>query len=170
MNPKRITVHCSANRIGRYLTAKELRKFHTDPEPVGRGWSDIGYHFVIRTDGIVETGRPLTRQGAGVAGHNKNNIHICLVGGLDLRGRPADTYTHEQYHALFALICDLCERFKIPYSNVCGHRDFSPDLNGDGVITSNEFIKECPCFDVRTWFAKQLRINSFLKETSNASG
>jgi hypothetical protein len=32
--------------------------------------------------------------------------------------------------------------------NVLGHRDFSPDLNGDGLITPNEWMKACPCFDV----------------------
>ena len=34
---------------------------------------------------------------------------------------------------------------------ILGHRDTSPDLNGDGRIEPNEFIKACPCFDVRTW-------------------
>ncbi|USL90055.1 hypothetical protein [Vibrio phage vB_VpaS_CHI] len=152
MYPKRITVHCSANRKGRYLTATELRKFHTDPEPVGKGWSDIGYHFVIRTDGAVDKGRPITRQGAGVGGQNKDNVHICLVGGLDAKGKPAFTYTDVQMNALYGLISDLTDKYQIPLDKVCGHRDYSPDLNGDGNITEDEWIKVCPCFDVRSWF------------------
>lgn len=151
MYPRRITIHTSANRKGRYLTASELRKFHTDPEPVGKGWSDIGYHFVIRTDGAVEEGRPLTRQGAGVKGHNKDNVHICLVGGLDSNGKPAFTYSDAQMNALYGLIMDLSGKYQIPLPEVCGHRDYSPDLNGDGEITSDEWIKVCPCFDVRSW-------------------
>ncbi|QMV29681.1 N-acetylmuramoyl-L-alanine amidase [Vibrio phage vB_VnaS-AQKL99] len=151
MYPKRITVHCSANRKGRYLTAAELRKYHTDPEPVGKGWSDIGYHFVIRTDGATEKGRPLTRQGAGVGGHNKDNVHICLVGGLDANGKPSFTYSSAQMNALYGLIMDLCNEYQIPLTLVCGHRDYSPDLNGDGNITEDEWIKVCPCFDVRSW-------------------
>lgn len=158
MNPKWITVHCSASRKGRYLTAQELRKFHTEPEPVGRGWSDIGYHIVIRTDGIVEEGRPMNRNGAHVRGHNRDNIGICLIGGLDIHGKPADTYNEKQYHALFATIVKLCEEHGIPFENVKGHRDWSPDLNKDGVITSDEFIKDCPCFDVQAWFKRQLSI------------
>ena len=35
---------------------------------------------------------------------------------------------------------------------VIGHRDTSPDRNGDGIISPNEFIKMCPCFDVRNEF------------------
>jgi N-acetylmuramoyl-L-alanine amidase len=34
-----------------------------------------------------------------------------------------------------------------PKAQIKGHRDFSPDLNKDGKITSNEWIKQCPCFD-----------------------
>lgn len=159
MTPKRITVHCSASPKGRYLTATEIRKMHTHPKPHGRGWSDIGYHFVIRTGGAVDKGRPLTRQGAHVYGHNKDNIGICLVGGLDAQGKPANTYTNEQFHALYALIRELCAGYEIPFSKVCGHRDFSPDLNGDGVITSDEFIKECPCFNVRLWLCEKLKLD-----------
>ena len=32
-----------------------------------------------------------------------------------------------------------------------GHRDYSPDTNGDGVISKYEWIKGCPCFDVQEW-------------------
>lgn len=164
MYPKRITVHCSANRKGRYLTASELRKFHTDPEPVGKGWSDIGYHFVIRTDGVTETGRPLTRQGAGVGGHNEDNVHICLVGGLDVNGKPAFTYSDSQMNALYGLIMDLVSEYNIPLIEVCGHRDYSPDLNGDGDITQDEWIKVCPCFDVRSWLKSQCESNGVTYE------
>lgn len=156
MTPERITVHCSANRVGRYLTAQELREYH-----LAKGWSDIGYHFVIRTDGAVEDGRPITKQGAGVYGHNKNNVHICLVGGLNSSGKPAFTYSNEQMNALFALILDLVSEYGIAFENVCGHRDFSPDLNGDGKITSEEWIKQCPCFDVKPWLVKQLVDNGY---------
>ena len=159
MIPKRITVHCSASKKGRYLTAAEIKKFHTDPKPKGRGWRDIGYHFVIRTDGVVEGGRPLTMQGAHVAGHNKDNIGICLVGGLDSNGNPCNTFSSEQFHALYALLIQLCEEHDILFGDICGHRDFSPDLNGDGEITSDEYIKECPCFNVREWFKAKLDSN-----------
>ncbi|AUR88702.1 N-acetylmuramoyl-L-alanine amidase [Vibrio phage 2.117.O._10N.261.45.E9] len=125
------------------MTAAEIRKFHTSPPPAGNGWSDIGYHFVIRTDGATEVGRPLTRAGAGVKGHNKDNIHICLVGGLDGKGQPTDNYTESQYHALAALVIELCEKHSIDHANVVGHRDWFG--------LKEQWAKVCPCFDVRSW-------------------
>ena len=117
----------------------------------------IGYNYVIDLDGTVEVGRPLTRDGAhcntaGVSGlsYNKHSIGICYVGGLDRYGRPADTRTSAQKRALanlvYNLICDY------PIVEVIGHRDASPDTNKDGKITPNEWIKQCPCFDVRSEF------------------
>ncbi len=40
---------------------------------------------------------------------------------------------------------------KLVTGGVCGHRDLSPDLNGDGAISQNEWCKTCPGFDVGTW-------------------
>ncbi len=158
MKPRFITVHCSATKKGRYLTASEIRSMHVRPKSQGgNGWSDVGYHFIIRTDGTIEEGRPLTRMGAGVAGHNEDNIHICLIGGLDSNGKPADTYGHDQKHALFGKIVDLCERFSIPFEDVKGHRDWFGDTNGDGNIDSRDWFKECPCFCVATWLTGQLK-------------
>ncbi|UZT28671.1 N-acetylmuramoyl-L-alanine amidase [Vibrio phage 033B] len=158
MKPQFITVHCSASKTGRYLTASEIRTMHTRPKSQGgNGWSDIGYHAVIRTDGAVEMGRPLTRMGAGVGGHNQNNLHVCLVGGVDSRGRSVDNYTAAQKNALFGLILDWQEQFNIPNEGVKGHRDWFGDTNGDGVIDSRDWYKDCPCFDVVIWFESQLR-------------
>ena len=157
MIPKRITVHSSASQPKTYLTAEDIRKIH-----LKRGWSDIGYHFVIRTDGSVEEGRPINVQGAHVYGHNKDNVGICLVGGLNENGKAEDNYSRAQKHALYALICELHSEYGIPYANVCGHRDFSPDTNNDGKITPNEYIKDCPCFDVRAWLANKLQDNGVM--------
>ncbi|MDE6988200.1 MAG: N-acetylmuramoyl-L-alanine amidase, partial [Bacteroides acidifaciens] len=48
------------------------------------------------------------------------------------------------------LVGQLQERF--PGCRVCGHRDLSPDLNGNGEIEPEEWIKQCPCFDVAKEF------------------
>lgn len=42
----RIILHCSATPEGRDIDAAIIRKWHTNPQPYGRGWSDIGYHYV----------------------------------------------------------------------------------------------------------------------------
>lgn len=117
-----------------------------------QGWRCIGYHYVIRRDGRVELGRPENEPGAHVQGYNSRSLGICMVGGVKPDGRTAETnFTDEQYDALADLLDRL--RVKYPEAEIVGHRDLSPDLNGDGKITKNEWLKECPTFDVRAWNA-----------------
>ncbi|MBD9146340.1 MAG: N-acetylmuramoyl-L-alanine amidase, partial [Bacteroides clarus] len=104
-----------------------------------------GYHFYIRKNGDIKTLRPLERPGAHARGYNAHSVGICYEGGLNERGRPADTRTDFQKHSLRALVLLLLKDY--PGSRLCGHRDLSPDLNGNGEIEPEEWIKECPCFD-----------------------
>lgn len=136
-----IVLHCSANKAGSRITAKDIRRDHIK----NRGFRDIGYHYVIHEDGEIVAGRPLSQAGAHVAGSNTNSIGICYIGGLDAAGKPADTRTEEQRASMFFLLQRLREQF--PDAEICGHRDFSPDLNGDGIIEPWEYFKACPCFD-----------------------
>ena len=143
-----IVIHCSATRAGQDVRAADIDKWHKE-----RGFARIGYNYVIDLDGTVEVGRPLTMDGAhcnttGLSGlsYNKHSIGICYVGGLDAFGNAADTRTPEQKQALRELIYDLIEKYPT-IKEVIGHRDASPDRNGDGKITPNEWIKMCPCFN-----------------------
>lgn len=145
MNPKYLTVHCSATTPSLKYDVDTIRQWHLQ-----RGWSDVGYHFVIKTDGTVQPGRPLSRNGAGVAGHNKDNIHVCLIGGVTNNGVAVDNFTDAQWDALRYLISELAGKYGIMEENIKGHRDYSPDINGDGKITSDEWLKMCPCFDVKS--------------------
>lgn len=146
MTPRKITVHCSATQPKADIGAAEIRKWHKD-----KGWSDIGYHAVIRRNGTVEKGRPETQTGAHVAGHNTDNLGVCLVGGINAEGKAENNFTPEQMAALAGVVKAWQEKYRIPDSEVRGHRDWSPDKNGDGKITPNEYLKDCPCFDVRAW-------------------
>ena len=136
-----IVIHCSATREDRSLTVAELEENHRC-----RGFRGIGYHYYIRKDGTVINTRALELVGAHAKGHNSHSIGICYEGGLDCNGHPADTRTPEQKSALRLLVHQLLKRFRKSY--VCGHRDLSPDLNGNGVVEPEEWIKVCPCFDV----------------------
>lgn len=138
-----IVLHCSASKAGKKLTVDDIDKMHR-----ARGWRKIGYHYVIYPDGSIHQGRPLAEAGAHVAGQNADSVGICYIGGLDQNGKPADTRTEEQRAAMFFLLQRLKEQF--PQAEILGHRDFSPDLDGNGVIEPWEFIKACPCFDART--------------------
>ncbi len=143
-----IVVHCSATRAGQDIGKKEITQMHLQ-----RGFSTIGYNYVVRLDGTVEVGRSLTIAGAhcnskGFSGlsYNKHSIGICYVGGTDAHGKAADTRTPAQKKALRELIAKLIKQY--PYiKEVLGHRDTSPDLDGDGIVEPNEWIKMCPCFD-----------------------
>lgn len=141
-----IAVHCSFTKPDMDIGAAEIKRWHTDPKPRGRGWRDIGYAEIIRRDGTVEKGRDLDNDGdvfeeigAHVAGFNSRAIGICLVGGMDFTGKPDANFTRFQYAALESRI-----KFIFQYFNreliVKGHRDF-PNVS-----------KDCPCFDVEEWW------------------
>ena len=136
-----IVVHCSATRADRDFTENDLEVSHRH-----RGFNGAGYHFYIRKNGDIKNTRPLEKPGAHALGYNARSIGICYEGGLDVRYRPADTRTEWQKHSLRVLIRTLLMDY--PGCRVCGHRDLSPDRNGDGRISPEEWVKECPCFEV----------------------
>jgi N-acetylmuramoyl-L-alanine amidase len=131
-----IILHCTATPQGRDVSAADVRRWHVN----GNGWSDIGYHFVLRLDGTIETGRPLERIGAHVRGRNASSVGIAYVGGLGLDMEPCDTMTDAQEMALEDLVEELRQRFG--FIPVTGHNDYSQ--------------KACPSFRVS---AKYPRIN-----------
>ena len=148
-----VVIHCSATRPSQDIGVAEIRRWH-----LARGWSDVGYHAVIRKDGRLEPGRSWWLNGAHVKGHNKGTIAVCMVGGLDRSGEAREwlfpvgqsdadrVFNWVQFEALAAL-CGLMQRSN-RNTTFLGHRDYSPDLNKDGRITPDEWLKNCPCFDV----------------------
>ena len=116
---KKIILHCSYTKPSMDIGASEIRDWHVNDN----GWSDIGYHFVIRRSGTVEMGRPLSRKGAHTKGHNKNSIGICLVGGMGEFGKSETNFTMEQYKSMALLVEDL--EFEYPNAIIHGHNEFS---------------------------------------------
>lgn len=141
-----IAVHCTATQEGRSFSVADIRRWH-----LANGWSDIGYHFVVALDGSIEVGRPKAQAGAHVAGHNAKSIGIVYVGGLDRSAKPKDTRTPAQKAAML----DLLRALKTAHTAaiIQGHRDYSPDLNGNGKIEPFEWMKACPCFDAKAEYA-----------------
>jgi N-acetylmuramoyl-L-alanine amidase len=154
-----ISVHCAASRpswmAGRPGTEKvaEMRRWHM----VERGWSDIGYHYVIDRDGQVYTGRPIERSGALVNREvNERAAGICLIGGHGASTNDAfeDHYTSEQDVALRQLIAEL--RAKYPsIKRVSGHNEYAN--------------KACPGFNVARWLAHKPPERPFVA-TGTAAG
>tara|TARA_R110000824_G_scaffold69297_3_gene178620 strand:+ start:11611 stop:11994 length:384 start_codon:yes stop_codon:yes gene_type:complete len=113
------------------IGAREINNWHID-----RGWSGIGYHFVVRRDGTVENGRAINQVGAHCKGFNSESIGICLVGGRGDQGQPEDNFTESQMETLGFLIDSLEGDY--PDADVFGHNDLNPH-------------KFCPSFDVHDW-------------------
>ena len=145
----RIVVHCSATREGQFVNAATIRGWHK-----AKGWRDIGYHWVHLLDGTIEPGRTEDMIGSHVEGHNADSIGIVYVGGLAANGTtPKDTRTAAQRSSLGQQLVALANRY--PAATICGHRDLSPDRDGDGVVEPSEWMKACPSFDAGA-FAKEM--------------
>ena len=127
-----IIIHCTATKPLAHINVNDVRRWHRE-----RGFSDIGYHYLILVDGTIEVGRPLSAVGAHCKGHNAHSIGICYVGGLNDKGKPADTRTPAQREAMRSLLTSLKHRF--PDAIIHGHRDFA--------------TKACPCFDATAEYA-----------------
>lgn len=143
-----IVVHCTASAYGSDLSAADIRRTHIKD----KGFADIGYHYVVRLDGKIEPGRDVDKIGAHVRDYNSHSIGVVYVGGLDKDGKAKDTRTELQKNALLNLLLDLRKLY--PKAKISGHRDFSPDKNGDGIISPCEWIKSCPCFDAKREYAR----------------
>lgn len=132
-----IIVHCTATREGQDISVQTIREWHTAKPPIGRGWSDIGYHWVVLLDGTVQAGRPEALQGAHCADKGKNvgTLGVVYVGGVAKDGKtPKDTRTPAQKKALLAHVKALIERYPT-ITKVTGHNQYAN--------------KACPSFDVR---------------------
>lgn len=137
-----IVIHCSATREDRPFTGQDLEAAHRR-----RGFNGTGYHFYVRRDGRILTTRPVKRVGAHARGYNAHSIGICYEGGLDCHGLPKDTRTEWQRHSLRVLVRTLLMDY--PQARVVGHRELSPDTNGNGEVEPMEWTKQCPCFEVK---------------------
>lgn len=110
----KIYVHTAADPHGKHATVDQLRRYHVGV----RGFSDIGYHYVVDNEGITHTGRPLENPGAHVKGDNTNTIGICMTGNQELNA-PSP----EQIQSVIGLCASLCKVFGLTSSEVFGHRE-----------------------------------------------
>lgn len=129
---REIFIHCSATTEDMDVGAEEIDRWHRR-----RGWRGIGYHYVIRRDGTLQTGRAHEQRGAHARRHNKNSLGICLIGGLGDDGRGDPNFTPEQWERLGDLLRGLKRSY--PNAKVRGHNEVA--------------AKACPSFDVQHWLA-----------------
>lgn len=126
-NIKELIVHCSATPEGKDYSVDTIRQWHLQ-----RGFSDIGYHYVIYRDGSIHTGRDESIIGAHCTGHNTNSIGVCYIGGCASDGKtPKDTRTLQQKESLLSLLKTL--KVKYPNAKIYPHYKFA--------------AKACPSFN-----------------------
>lgn len=133
-----LILHCTATPEGKDYTVETIRKWHLD-----RGWSDIGYHYVIYRDGSVHCGRDVDLIGAHTVNFNVNSIGICYVGGINELGTAKDTRTQAQKDAMNKLVKELLSTYNLKLDRVFCHNQFAS--------------KACPSF----------KIEEFRKEFTN---
>ena len=138
-------MHVSATKLSQNYSFQDCKSGH-----LAKGWSDIGYHYYITQDGEIHKGRSIDKNGAHVRGYNNGTIGICTEGGIGENGVPVDTMNAMQMLSVEGLLLALKKGNS--KMKVKGHRDYSPDLNKNGKIESNEFIKMCPCYDAQVKF------------------
>lgn len=138
---ERIFVHCTAG--SQKQTIEDLKA-----EFKAKGWKHSGYHYAVLPSGRIEQMLPEEEVSNGVQGYNSTSINVAYIGGIDGNGKAVDNRTEEQKKSLVSLLKSLRERY--PKAKIMGHRDISPDKNGNGIIDPWERIKECPGFDAIT--------------------
>lgn len=115
---KYLVIHTAGAPKGVDQSAAAIRAYHKAPKPRGRGFRDIGYHYVIRKDGLVELGRPASQPGAHVEGFNAESLGVCFTGNGDL-----SDFTLAQYDRGLQLVRDLMAKYGVPVERVLGHRE-----------------------------------------------
>ena len=116
-----IVIHYSSVKPEQTSSAADIDRWHK-----ARGWSRIGYHYVVRRDGTIERGRPDEHIGAHCNGHNAHSIGVCYEGGLDADGHSTDTRTPEQKATLLSLLRSLKKSY--PTALIVGHSTLSRTL------------------------------------------
>lgn len=110
-NVNLLVVHHTASPAGR--TVADIRRGH-----IARGFSDIGYHAVIYSNGHLYRGRPENRSGAHAGGANVGSLGVTMVGNFE-EMEPAI----QQLTTLKYLLTNWCQKYDLTPEAIKGHRD-----------------------------------------------
>lgn len=128
-----IVVHCTATQPSASIDA--IKNYWRNV----LHWKQVGYHYIIKSDGETVQLLDIATPSNGVARWNSQIINVCYIGGIDRHGIPKDTRTVAQKRALLVILNKLKKMF--PNAIIQGHRDF-PNVN-----------KACPSFDAKTEYS-----------------
>ena len=113
-NPVLIILHHSGSKVD---TPQKIHKAHKR-----RGFSGIGYHYVVDKEGNIFIGRPLSAIGAHCKHNNNYSVGICLIG--DFRYEQP---TEEQMESLRLLVIYVLRQYP-SIKRILNHRDLMPTI------------------------------------------
>jgi N-acetylmuramoyl-L-alanine amidase len=125
----RLVFHCTATH--QTATVEAIIRFWKDR----RGWTNPGYHIIVRPDGSWTQLQDFNRITNGVAGINSTSLHISYIGGIDKNGKALDNRTDAQ-NEIFEAVYHTFKN-KMPSLTFHGHYEFSN--------------KACPSYHVEKW-------------------
>lgn len=109
----KIVVHHSASPPS--TTVAEIDQWHK-----ARGWTGIGYHYVVLESGEIADGRNVNKRGAHTLNHNSDSIGICVTGNFENYHCPK-----YRFDALINFINELLAKYDLSWSNVHYHKEFA---------------------------------------------
>ena len=107
----------------------------------------IGNHYLIKRDGTIELGRPVTEIGAHFQELDANSVSILLVGGLNTRGIEAPDYTKDQQKSLFVLLRSLTFIYR------------------DAIVIG----RKCVGYDVESWWTENMNTKFNFRDVYNGN-
>ncbi|GLZ75577.1 hypothetical protein Afil01_03840 [Actinorhabdospora filicis] len=140
--PNKIIVHHTAfpnvtdfSLAYAFQNSRDIQDLHMD----GNGWLDSGQHFTNSRGGYLTEGRHRslemltggTRmiQGAHCVGQNSQAIGIENDGSYHT-GEPVPA---AQWESLIAFCAYVCQQYRIPATEIYGHKDFNNTLCPGGI-------------------------------------
>lgn len=152
---KYIIIHCTGTRRDSSIDA--LKRYWKNE----LGWKNPGYHFIVDGNGKGRHLLDVKHIANGAKGYNTNSIHLAYMGGENEYGETVCTLTSAQSKAICVQLAEWVKLF--PQAKIVGHRDISHDANNDGVITPDEWEKQCPCFYVEK-FVESYKLHIYGKD------
>lgn len=109
-NPKMVILHHAA---ANHCSIDDIHKWHLE-----NGWAGCGYHYLVRKDGNIYTGRPEAAIGAHCINYNDKSIGICTEGNFE-----NEAMEQVQYNSLVELTIMLLRKYGI--NKICGHGELN---------------------------------------------
>ncbi len=103
-----------------------IQDFHQN----GRGWIDIGYHFLIDPAGNIFEGRPIGVVGAHTKNKNTGNVGISIMGSY--HPPVHDVFTPATEKSFAAVGSYIKDTYTVNVSSFYAHRDLQKDTDCPG--------------------------------------